>query len=400
MVYQSIRKLMFAVVFIFIFVSGSLLSAGLVHAEAAEKVDYLSLTALMIKEGDYARAAEALDKVDAASDRLDKKRFYTLSGIISLNKEAYEDSRDAFNAALSHGQENKIIYVYLAQATMGLAGSDSGSNSASYSDVQAQLDKTGELEKTMPGIWLLRSQAYWLDQKKHKAWQVLAEAELLFPQQKTFVRNRIFYAIELGLYQQAVELGQAYIKNHDASVNDYVSLGDALRRSGKPKSALKFLELARLIYPGEKNVYLAMAHAYLDLGNSYAAAMMLEEGGQFDNALLKDAAELYKKENDFQRALFNNSRILKQKEKLRQRMAIQLESGNYDQVLAMQDELLRVRLLDDDAFQYAIAYSYFQLGDYDDAEKTLEKVTDVRIFRKATELRKIMVSCADEKWLC
>ncbi|MBE9568561.1 MAG: tetratricopeptide repeat protein [Proteobacteria bacterium] len=387
MSYRTVRK----TILVLVILLSSLMNAVLLHAEQVEKVDYLSLTALMIKEGDYLRAAEAIKSVDLKNDKLDKKRFYTLSGIISLNREAYEESRIAFDAALKNGQENKIIFVYLAQANMGLK---------KYDEVLRQLDKASDLQATMPGIWLLRSQAYWMNQEKHKAWQVLGKAEQLFPQEKTFIRNKIYYAIELGLYQEAVQLGQEFIKDHEPSVNDYVSLGDALRRSGKPESALKFLELARLVHPQEKNVYLAMAHAYLDMDDTYAAAMMLEEGGRFENALLKDAAELYKNENDFQRALFNNARLLKQKEKLRQRMAIQLESGNYDQVLAMEDELLRVRLLDEDALQYAIAYAHFQVGDYDEAENTLEKITDASVFRKAAALRKIMVSCADEKWLC
>lgn len=370
--------------------SAALIPATVV-AESAEQVDYLSLTALMIKDGDYIRAGEAIAKVDQNNDKLDKKRFFTLRGIINLNKELYAQSITEFESAITAGQENKVIYVYLAQAYMGLE---------KYDESLIQLEKVGDLEKTMPGVWLLRSQAYWLSKKTYKAWNVLGVAQALFPEEKIFIRNKIFYAIELGLFQEAVELGQGYIKNHDASVSDYVSLGDALRQSGKPEVGLSFLELAKLNFPGEKNVYVAMAHAYLDMGEIHAAAMILEEGGVFHNELLKDSAELYKKANVYQRALFNNSKILKQKDKLQQRMALYLEIGSYDQVLAMQDELRRVRLLDEQDFLYAMAYAHFKVGDYDAAEKILEKITDTRLFRKAAELRKVMVSCAGEKWLC
>ena len=325
--------------------SAALIPATVV-AESAEQVDYLSLTALMIKDGDYIRAGEAIAKVDHDNEKFDKKRFFTLRGIINLNKELYAQSITEFESAITAGQENKVIYVYLAQAYMGLE---------KYDESLIQLEKVGDLEKTMPGVWLLRSQAYWLSKKTYKAWNVLGVAQALFPEEKIFIRNKIFYAIELGLFQEAVELGQGYIKNHDASVSDYVSLGDALRQSGKPEVGLSFLELAKLNFPGEKNVYVAMAHAYLDMGEIHAAAMILEEGGVFHNELLKDSAELYKKANVYQRALFNNSKILKQKDKLQQRMALYLEIGSYDQVLAMQDELRRVRLLDEQDFLYAIA---------------------------------------------
>ncbi len=372
----------------FLFVS--LMSFSL-YGKSTEEVDYLSLAALMIKDNDYARASEALAKVDQTNDKLDKKRFYTLSGIISLNRELYPKSIAEFESAISAGQENKVIYVYLAQAYMGLE---------QYKKALAQLDKTADLENTMPGIWLLRSQSYWLNKQSDKAWNVLAQAQRVFPEDKTFLRNKMFYAIELGLFQEAVELGSAYIKNFDASINDYVSLGDALRQSGKPEEGLNFLELARLKFPGEKNVYVAMAHAYLDLNHVHAAAKILEQGGVFHNELHKDSAALFKKANDYQRALFNNSKILNQKDKMQQRMALHVESGNYDQIIAMRDDLLRVRLLENQEFQYAMAFAHFKVSDYRAAEKILEKITDARIFRKATSLRKVMADCAGEKWLC
>jgi hypothetical protein len=62
--------------------------------------------------------------------------------------------------------------------------------------------------------------------------------------------------------------------------------------------------------------------------------------------------------------------------------------------------LIRVHLLDEDEFRYVIAYSQFKTGLYSAAEKSLQRITDVKMFRKATQLRKVMTSCADEKWMC
>lgn len=167
-----------------------LLIAALIPAYAvsksAEQVDYLSLAALMIKNDDYVRAAEALKNVDQNNEKLDKKRFYTLSGIISLNRELYLKSITEFKSAIHAGEENKVIYVYLAQSYMGLE---------KYAEAIAQLDKVGELDTTMPGIWMLRSQAHWLNKEAGEAWNVLAEAQRMFLEEKIFLRNKIFYAI-------------------------------------------------------------------------------------------------------------------------------------------------------------------------------------------------------------
>lgn len=373
------------------FILFSLLLTFSAHSQEPEKVDYLSLSALMIKEGDYAKAEEAIAKVDQKDEKLDRKRLYTLSGIISLNSEQFSKSIGEFQLAIAAGQDNKILYVYLAQAYMGLE---------KYEQALLQLTKTAELELKMPGIWLLRSQAYWLNKQKYKAWEVLNTAQSMFPDEKMFLRNKMFYAIELGLFQEAVMLGQQYIEENKATADDYVSLGDALRRSGKPEQALTFLERARLVFPGNKNVYVAVAQSYMDLEKIQSAAMILEEGGFYHNKLYKDSAELYKKSKLYDRAFYNNSRILDQKDKLMQRMALHLETENYDQVLAMKNDLLRVRLLDKDEYQYVMAFAQFKIGDYDAAEAILEKITDAGMFRKATELRKVMVDCADEKWLC
>ncbi len=373
------------------FILFSLLLTFSAHGEEQEKVDYLSLSALMIKEGDYTKAEAAIAKVDQKDEKLDRKKFYTLSGIINLNSVRYSKSIGEFQLAIEAGQDNKILYVYLAQAYMGLE---------KYEQALLQLTKTAELELKMPGIWLLRSQAYWLNKQKYKAWEVLNTAQSMFPDEKIFLRNKLFYAIELGLFQEAVTLGQQYIEENKATADDYVALGDALRRSGKPEQALTFLERARLVFPGNKNVYVAVAQSYMDLEKMQSAAMILEEGGIYHNKLHKDSAELYKKAKLYDRAFYNNSRILDQKDKLMQRMALHLEAGNYDQVLAMKNDLLRVRLLDKDEYQYVMAFAQFKIGDYDAAESILENITDPGMFRKATELRKVMVDCADEKWLC
>ena len=92
--------------------------------------------------------------------------------------------------------------------------------------------------------------------------------------------------------------------------------------------------------------------------------------------------------------------MLDQKEKLKQRLAIFLEGRQYEKIVAMKNNLLRVQLMDDESIRYALAYSHYKTGDFEESEKVLQTLTDASLFRKSAELRRSMASCAEVRWLC
>ena len=98
--------------------------------------------------------------------------------------------------------------------------------------------------------------------------------------------------MQLQLFIKAAELGREYLKQSDIEEQDHIAIANALTRSGEAEAALEFLEQARVLYPDEKDVYLALAHAYLELEQEHSAASMLEQGAEIDPAMFKDAAEL------------------------------------------------------------------------------------------------------------
>ena len=66
----------------------------------------------------------------------------------------------------------------------------------------------------------------------------------------------------------------------------------------------------------------------------------------------------------------------------------------------MEDRLSRLGLLADEDVRYALAFSLFQVGDFDGAEAHLKKLTRTDLFQKAAQLRKAMAACSDKGWLC
>jgi hypothetical protein len=139
---------------------------------------------------------------------------------------------------------------------------------------------------------------------------------------------------------------------------------------------------------------------WLDRGMPLVAAELMHGAAQQNPALLPEAAELFRRARQPQRALLLNAGISDQRVKLKQRVGLLLELGRYAEVLAMETALTRTGLIDEEEIRYAVAFSNYRNGDFEATERHLQKLTKPELFRKATELRKLMSDCADKRWQC
>lgn len=369
-----------------------LFSISLAHAgEKQRDVDYLGLAALLMQDGNFERAAMALQNVDEEKKGLDKVRFFTLKGLADLNLQRYSSAIEYLEKAVVQGQDKPIVHVYLAQAWYGM------------SDYQRALDEiiaAGESAKKMPGVVLLHAELQWQLNQKEAAWQTLETGAQRFPDNSAFPRQQVFRLIQLGLYQKAAQLGLDYVRRFSAEATDYVAIGNSLRESGQYQTALNFLEPARLRFPNDENTLLALARTYADLGRFRTAAGMVEMAAMNNDKYLIDAAELYRRAQQPLRALYLNGQALDQPKKLKQRLAILLAAGYYEQAMAMAEPLYRVGMLDNEDIRYALAFAAFKAGDFDRAEQQLTKIKDPMLFKKAAQLRQAMKSCAGNAWRC
>jgi thioredoxin-like negative regulator of GroEL len=210
----------------------------------------------------------------------------------------------------------------------------------------------------------------------------------------------VFYLIDAGLYQQAADLGRTYLARAEARAADYAAIGTALRQSKSYDEALRFLESARLKFPDDGAIAKALAQTWLARGDVLAAAELLARQAEREPALLPEAAELMRRAGQGARALALNARVTDQSKKLKQRVGLLLQLRRYEQVAGMQDALYRVGLYADEDVRYALAYSHYKGGDFEAAEQHLSALTRPELFRKATELRRLMQDCADARWSC
>lgn len=379
-------------------------------------LDPLPLATLLLSDGHGDRAAGVLDRIDlerAARDRrFDWARYHTLRALIAQGDddtdaaiaafEAAIDASDAIVAARAAGERPRgedpgfgtvddLVYLYLAQAHF---------NRDRHRAAIAVLERAGDRLDGLPGAWNLRAHSHWLAGEQQQAFDVLARAGARFPANTSFLRRTVFYLVEAGLFQEAARVGAACLAQAQAGAADYLAIGTALRRSGALDESIALLEAGRLRHPDDDGLAKALAQALLDRGRPLAAAEVLAPVAERDPSLTAEAAELFRRAGHHQRALNLNARVPETGRRLKQRVGLLLQQRRYDLVAGMEEALARARLLADEDIRYALAYALFRDGRHEEAERHLATLTRAELFRKSTELRRLMAECAEERWKC
>lgn len=356
-----------------------------------DEVDYLGLATLLTRDGEYARAEQALANIDVNAKGVDLIGYYTVRGLLALEQHKMADAVAGFSAAIVAGQSDPLVFLYLAQAHFGLKH---------YRDALAALDSAGDGVIALSGAWLMRAHAHWMLGERQAAMDTLSAASTRFAGNFAFMRRQVFYLIDAGLNQEAAALGRRYLALAEASSDDYVAIGTALRRAGSFDEALRFLESARLRFPADSGIDKALAQTWLGQGDPLAAAEILAVAALREPVLNLEAAELFRRAGHPARALRLNAAITDPAAKLRQRIGILIELRRFDEVTASEAALARAGLLADEDLRYALAYAWYRIGDHAAAERNLVPLQRPELFRKATELRRLMQECAATRWTC
>ncbi len=345
-----------------------------------DDVDYVGIAALMIRDGNYTRAADAIAQVNPDDPDIDLARYHTITGLLALRTNDAGTAITEFSAAIADGQDDPAIYVYLAQAYFV---------AEEYREVLDSVEQVPNLTR-YPGLYGLRAAAHWNLNEWSEALAVLERAAIIFPDQVDFTRQRISYLLDLNLTQAASELSISYLRDGPQEADTYIVIGEALRRGNQTDTAIQVLEMARLRFPESEPVRLLLANAYLANGLTRTAAHLIEEAAASNSALYYEAAELYRRSGDVDKALYLNSLVTDASRKTRQRFNLLLMSSRYEEAVALEPRLLRDGATEDDTVRYSLAYGYFQNGQLDRAVEYLQGIASPEVFRQAVELRQII----------
>ncbi|MBX3631078.1 MAG: tetratricopeptide repeat protein [Nitrosomonas sp.] len=377
---------LFGIALLLVFYSAT----GWPGSQKSQQTDALDLAAIMLRDGHSDRALLALQSVNPEDEKTDRARFFTLQGLAYLNLNNFPAARDNLQQAVKNGQNDPVIFTYLAQAHYALKD---------YRNTIQAIDQSGKHARKADLI-TLKSQAYWHLEAPAAAINALNEGQRLYPQDYSFLRRKVFYFVELQLFHEAAELGRRYLTQSKAAAEDYIAIGNALRLSRQFQEALDILEIARLQFPDNDTVAKLLAHTYLDQGQLNSAAFILEQAALLNPDLLSEAAEVYRRANRFHKALTLNESVQDQKIKFKQRLSILLALKQYERAANMESSLYRTGLLEDQHVRYALAYAYFSSGRFAEAGKQLDHLSEPELFRKGIELRRLMQVCKEEPWKC
>lgn len=383
------------------------LCTSVVHAdgvrEPTDDIDYLSLASRLMSDGHLERAREALRSVDVEHPNLDRHRYHLLQGLVALRKQAYADAAQALEMAInippatseSDGDNLRKVdpqlHYSLAQAHFGLK---------QYNAALSDLDAGGHALNRIEGAHQLRAESHYALRHFSAAMDALMRAKEAFPEVAQFQRMHVFYLMELGLYQDATELGRTYLRRRDVTALDYVAIGEALRRSSRYGLAAEILETAHLRFPQDTKIMLALAHVHVDIQQPLSAAMILEGAARVEPEYTVEAAEMYRLAKRTDRALLLNARVEDQRKKFKQRLSILLDQQRFELVATMAATLQRLDLMNDDQIRYAVAYGYFKIGDHRSSEKALRGISDTSLLESTNGLRRAMRACAPTNWEC
>lgn len=375
-------------IMITLMLSGSLLASD---KNTKDDVDYVALATILMKDAYYNRANDALKHVDLNDKTVDLAQYYTLKGLVSSKLSQYKASNENFYKAIKNGQKQKVIYVYIAQNSFKLKD---------YAEVIKALDNAIDLTIKKPKLLALKAEAYYRLKQYNETLSTLKKLIQLHPTYYDAYKQRFAYLVSLGLYQSALEDADIYMKNAKASEKTTISFINALRKAKETDKAIILAEKAHLIYPNNATITILLANLYIDKEMIQAAADLFDKASLQDSKYIKDSSEMFRRAKNYIQALYKNSQILDTKEKYKQKVAIYLEFGDYEKVVATESALKRNELLKDQNMIYALAYSFYMISDFDKSEEYLKQINRSDLFTKAIELRKNMNKCKNNHWEC
>ncbi len=409
----------------------AILNISLFAKDAKNLVDHLALATLMIYDGKLDKARLELNEVDKEAQNFDGAKFHTISGVVNSKENKHEEAIIDFEKAIAATKtkefkapktqkkekylfsigssekkvepkdeydgekirEDKItqLYMYLSQENYKLKN---------YKETIQSLDNAKEKGKARASLYTLRAECYWKLKDHTNAISILSEGIKKFPDDLTLLKQKFYYFADLKLYQAAIDASKVYMQKAGSGAKEYIALAQMLIGGEQIDEAIKLLEEAKLLFPKEPKIAVLLGHMYLKKDMKQSAAHLFEVSSYYDLIYLKDAVEMHRRANNRVHALYLNAQNPDKVEKLKQKVAIYIDSGEYKKVTGLHKALDRYGMLQDDNLRYALAYSYYMAGDFPMAEMHLKKITDNELFSKATVIRKNIEKCKKNTLEC
>lgn len=198
----------------------------------------------------------------------------------------------------------------------------------------------------------------------------------------------------------ATQISLDWLALNSKQGTDFISVSDLFQKFNHSEGRLSILEMARVKYPLDIDINLSLNQIYFEKG----MLLSVEEG--FARASLTDgkyayhAAEINRQAGRYERSLFFNARIPDDKERLKQKLAIYVDKGQFALIASLEPILQRSPLINDDEVRYALAYSLVRSGEYKRPLQYLAKITSNDFLEKTVILRNALTDCVENNKVC
>ncbi|MCB0391772.1 MAG: tetratricopeptide repeat protein [Bdellovibrionales bacterium] len=351
-----------------------------------EDVDYMAVTAIMLKNNYYDRARSSLEKIKIDEEDIDLHKYYAYWGLVYISEKKYPEALLNLENSLKFYFEDTEVYLYLAEVQFQLEH---------YNEALKSLEKTSQEVRNKYTYTLLISKVYWELGNKSKAYNFLEEVKSPSVQIKKQMWSRL---VESLLFQQSYDF---LLKNWKIWDQQSLLTFAAIYKKEKQNDlALEVLERMRWEFPNSADVVLELAQTYLYKKMKFSAAMVLEESARSIPSLAYEASMMLRDMGFAYRALNLNLAVQDEGKALKNRLSIYLELEKYTLVSKLEPILEQKGLLSDEELRYAVAFAHYKTGAFKRSQTLLNQLTRDDLFKKAVEIKKLISTCKDQEWSC
>lgn len=242
----------------------------------------------------------------------------------------------------------------------------------------------------------------WCERKSNapdKAWSTLVKS-IKTAKSLDVLQAANDFLISQKMFNLATQLSLDWLALRSRQSSDFITVADFFNKSGHPQGRLHVLEMARIKYPLDIDVNLNLNQIYYEKGMLLAVEEGFARASLVDAKYSYHAAEINRQTGRYERSQYFNARIPDEKERLKQKLAIYVDKGQFAMIASLESILQRSPLINDDEIRYALAYSLVRMGEYKRPLQYLAKITNKDFLEKTVILRNALTDCVENNKVC
>lgn len=320
-----------------------------------------------------------LEAAEAAIASLEPAAQARFTGLLALEREAYDRAIDAFNRAVAETEPpDPRLYLYLAHAQL-LAGRPGPALAAAR--------EARGIAGVMLAQPLLEARAHQALGSAAEAYAVLIRAAAAFPGEPRPLLELAVLTHKQGIHGETRRWTSRLLAQteNDATLDRDMALS-LFQLLASDRKGLPLLEAVAARYPRDGQIKAALAHAYAESDHRYAAARLFEAATRSGSNHAYAAADQFRLAGRYGDALRINREVRDPSRRKLQRLTILFEAQAYARVIAIGGALT------EPAAVYRQAYAHYALGNRSRAAERLRTLlgTDSEYAAEAQRLLEAM----------